>query len=235
MGRKMNIPDKKFIQETFDSITPHYDLLNQILSFGMAREWRKRASEILLADPGFLPRTILDLGCGTGKFLECFLKKKSWDKAVGVDFSSAMLQKAREAIPGNVLWLQEDFDKLPFSDSSFDLVVSAFTLRSVQNLPEFLMKVYRFLAPGGRAGFLELTRPQNFLHRLFFSPYLRIYLPMVGRLISGNSAAYQFLSQSVANFQSSEKILELMREVGFKNCGSKSFSFGAVTLMIANK
>jgi demethylmenaquinone methyltransferase/2-methoxy-6-polyprenyl-1,4-benzoquinol methylase len=231
----MPAPDKGFIRDAFDSITPRYDLLNQILSFGMSETWRKRSAEILLNDPGFSPKTILDLGCGTGKFLECFLKNRSWQSATGVDFSSAMLRKARATVGGNVMWLQQDFDALPFLDASFDLVISGFTLRSVQRLPEFLGTVLRILTPGGKAAFLDLTRPRNFWARFFFLPYLRFVLPLLGWLISGNRKAYDFLSGSIRKFQDPEKTVLLMQSLGYRDCTTKSFAFGAATLIIGEK
>ena len=231
----MPAPDKKFIREAFDSITPRYDMLNQILSFGMSEAWRKRSAEILLSGARFSPKTILDLGCGTGKFLECFLRRKPWESATGVDFSEAMLQKARETVPGNVMWLQEDFDSLPFLEASFDLVISGFTLRSVQKLPEFLGRVYRILTPGGKVAFLDLTRPRNFWVRLFFFPYLKFILPFLGWLWSGNRKAYDFLSGSVRKFQDPEDTIRLMQTLGYRDCTSKSFAFGAATLIIGTK
>jgi demethylmenaquinone methyltransferase / 2-methoxy-6-polyprenyl-1,4-benzoquinol methylase len=231
----MSTPDKEFIRGAFDSITPRYDLLNQVLSFGMSEAWRKRSAEIVLGISLFSPKTILDLGCGTGKFLECFLRKRSWESATGVDFSVAMLQKARETVPGNVMWLQEDFDSLPFLEASFDLVISGFTLRSVQKLPEFLGHVHRILTPGGKAAFLDLTRPKNFLARLLFYPYLKFVLPLLGWLISGNRKAYGFLSGSVRKFQPPEETMRLMRSAGYSDCTSKSFAFGAATLIIGTK
>jgi demethylmenaquinone methyltransferase/2-methoxy-6-polyprenyl-1,4-benzoquinol methylase len=231
----MPAPDKKFIQEAFDSITPRYDLLNQILSFGMSEAWRRRSAEILLSEPLFSPKTILDLGCGTGKFLECFLKKSSWQSATGVDFSEAMLRKARETVPGNVMWLREDFDALPFLDASFDLVISGFALRSVQKFPEFLGRVHRLLTPGGKVAFLDLTRPRSFWVRLFFFPYLKFVLPFLGWLLSGNRKAYDFLSGSVRKFQDPEETIRLMQTLGYRNPTSKSFAFGAATLIIGAK
>ena len=231
----MSAPDKQFIRNAFDSITPHYDLLNQVLSFGMSEAWRRQSAEILLSDPRFSPKTILDLGCGTGKFLECLLRKKSWESATGVDFSIAMLKKARETVSGNVMWLQEDFDSLPFLESSFDLVISGFTLRSVQDLPEFLDRVHHILTPGGRAAFLDLTRPRNFWIRLVFYPYLKFVLPILGWIFSGNREAYGFLSGSVRKFQSPDETLRLMQACGYRDCTSKSFAFGAATLIIGTK
>jgi demethylmenaquinone methyltransferase/2-methoxy-6-polyprenyl-1,4-benzoquinol methylase len=228
-------PDKKFIQASFDSITPRYDQLNQILSFGMSEAWRKQSTRIILADPGFSPKKILDLGCGTGKFLDCFLRNRPWENATGVDFSVAMLQKARETVRGNVLWLQEDFDSLPFLESSFDLVISGFTLRSVQKLPEFLNGVHRVLTPGGKAAFLDLTRPSNFWIRLFFYPYVKFILPLLGWLISGHLKAYGFLSGSVRQFQPPEETVKAMQAAGFRDLTTKSFAFGAATLIIGQK
>jgi demethylmenaquinone methyltransferase / 2-methoxy-6-polyprenyl-1,4-benzoquinol methylase len=231
----MPTPDKAFIRKAFDSITPRYDILNQILSFGMSNTWRKRSAEIVLSDPRFSPKTILDLGCGTGKFLECFLRKRSWESATGVDFSVAMLQKARETVSGNVMWLQEDFEALPFLDGSFDLVISGFTLRSVQKLPAFLGHVHRILTPGGKVAFLDLTRPRSFWLRLLFFPYLRFILPLLGWLLSGNRKAYGFLSASVRRFQAPEETMRLMQAAGYRDYTSKSFAFGAATLIIGTK
>lgn len=231
----MSVPDKAFIRAAFDSITPRYDLLNQVLSFGMSKSWRKQSAKILLQDPCFSPKTILDLGCGTGKFLECFLRSRSWDRAAGVDFSSAMLEKARRTVSGNVIWLQEDFDSLPFLDSSFDLVISGFTLRSVRKLPEFLNRVYHILDSGGKAAFLDLTRPRSFWVRWLFYPYLKFVLPLLGWILSGNRKAYGFLSGSVRKFQDPEETIRLMQSLGYRDCVSKSFAFGAATLIIGKK
>ncbi|MFH0985760.1 MAG: ubiquinone/menaquinone biosynthesis methyltransferase [Candidatus Omnitrophota bacterium] len=231
----MPAPDKTFIRNAFNSITPHYDALNQVLSFGMSEAWRRQSAAILFSDPRFSPKTLLDLGCGTGQFLKCFMKMRTWDNMTGVDFSDAMLEKARKTVLGNVSWLREDFDTLPFLGSSFDLVISGFTLRSVQKLPEFLDSVYRILTPGGKAAFLDLTRPRNFWVCLFFLPYLKFLLPFIGGLLSGNLEAYRFLSGSIRHFQSPEETVRLMRAAGFRDLTTKSFSFGTATLIIGTK
>ena len=239
-------PDKEFIRRTFDSISPRYDLLNQILSFGSADQWRRKAANLLLEggngsgtilgkQNGARPTAILDVGVGTGDFLKWFLKARSWERSVGTDFSAEMLERAKEKLPPSVELFSADFHELPFEDSSFDLIVSAFTLRSVQHMPRFLSGLFRILKPGGRVGFLDLTRPRNRLHKLLFFPYLRIFLPVMGWLISGHQTAYQFLSQSVDRFQTPEETMRLMADAGFKDCHSKSFSFGAATLIIGHK
>lgn len=227
--------DKESIRKIFDSISGRYDLLNQILSFGMSESWRRRSTEVILSDKDFLPKSILDIGCGTGKFLKCFLQRRSWERAAGIDFSQAMLEKARRTVRGNVVWLQEDFENMPFLDSSFDLVISGFTLRSVRKFPEFLSRVHHVLNPGGKAAFLDLTRPRSLWARILFFPYLKFILPLLGWVISGNRKAYDFLSDSVRSFQEPEETIRLMQSFGFRDCTTKSFAFGAATLIIGRK
>jgi|GEM_PF-319321 len=225
-------PNKEFIRDAFDSIAPKYDFLNAVLSFNLDDAWRCRARDLVLESS---QKTILDLGVGSGKFLECFLKKRSWTKAMGLDFSENMLLVARQNLPQNVALVQGDFHDLPFGASEFDLVVSAFTLRSVKDMPRFLNQVFKILTPGGRAAFLCLTRPSAWWAKLLFYPYLKIYLPMVGWIFTGKLKAYQFLSDSIASFQEPEKTAAEMRGAGFQDLQIHAFTFGAATLILGRK
>lgn len=228
-------PDRATLRGVFDSISPYYDLLNRILSFNAADRWRRRAKEVLDQKKLLSGEAILDLGVGTGDFLKEFLPSHSWKAAVGLDFSTAMMARAREKLPPEVGFVNADFQDLPFRDACFDLIISAFTLRSVRNMPRFLNGLYRIVRPGGAVVFLDLTRPGNFWHKLFFYPYLKFYLPLVGWLISGNFEAYRFLSRSVEHFQAPAETIALMEAAGFEDFSRKSFSFGAVTLIISRK
>ncbi len=225
-------PEKEFIREAFDSIAPKYDFLNTVLSFNLDDAWRLRSRELVLESS---QKTILDLGVGSGKFLECFLKTRTWDKAVGLDFSANMLAVARQNLPREVALVQGDFHDLPFGSGEFDLVVSAFTLRSVKDMPRFLGQVFKILTPGGRAAFLCLTRPSAWWAKLLFYPYLKIYLPIVGWIFSGQLKAYQFLSESIASFQEPAKTAAEMRDTGFLELQIHAFTFGAATLILGRK
>lgn len=225
-------PDREFIREAFDSIAPKYDFLNTVLSFKLDEAWRRRARDLVLEST---QQTILDLGVGSGKFLECFLQKRPWKKAVGLDFSVNMLTVARENLPPDVSLVQGDFHDLPFASVEFDLVVSAFTLRSVKDMPRFLSQIFRILTPGGKAAFLCLTRPTAWWAKLLFYPYLRLYLPLVGWIVSGKLKAYQFLSESIATFQEPQKTALDMRNVGFTDLEIHAFTFGSATLIIGRK
>lgn len=229
------LPDKDFIKEKFNTISPRYDFLNQILSLNLADAWRKKAADILMNEISSEASAVLDLGVGTGDFLKWFLKARNWARAVGVDFADEMLVRARGKLPASVELMDVDFQSLPFRYGDFDLVISSFTLRSVQDLRVFFREMARVLKPGGCVGLLELTRPRNLLCQFLFFPYVRFFLPFVGRLISGDPEAYQFLSESVRHFHSPEDIMNLLQNAGFESCRSFSFAFGAVTLMIGKK
>ena len=225
-------PDKAYIRRIFDSIAFRYDFLNSLLSFQLDQGWRKKSLDLVL-EPEH--QSILDLGVGTGKFLQLFLKAKSWKQAIGLDFSSRMLQSARKALPENVELISADFHEIPLKSASIDLIVSAFTLRSVKDMPGFLKEVYRLLAENGKAAFLCLTRPRNFFWKILYYPYLKFYLPLAGYFFSGDKQAYQFLSKSIQSFQDPEETAGMMREAGFQSLEIHSFTWGAATLIAGKK
>lgn len=225
-------PESRTIRQFFDSIAFRYDFLNQILSFRMDDGWRKKSKELIL-DRDY--RSLLDLGMGTGKFAEIFLQQKKWNKCVGLDFSSAMLEAARRQLPSQVGYVNGDFLNLPFESGSFDLVISAFTLRSVKNMKSFLEEIHKILTGGGKAAFLCLTRPTNPFFKIFYYPYLKVYLPLVGGIFSGNRKAYQFLADSILSFQEPELTAAMMKEIGFTNLKIYRFTFGSATLIMGNK
>lgn len=227
-------PPKETIRDFFDTIAPRYDPINTLLSLGLDETWRAKAVRMVL-DTGRKPLTILDLGVGTGKFLKGFLKNQSWELAAGLDFSSSMLQRAKIDLPESTGLIQGDIHELPFTNESFDLVVSSFTLRSVKDLPSFFRGVHRILRPCGRAAFLCLTRPTTFLMKPFYVPYLKFYLPFIGGLISSDRKAYRFLSESIQTFPSPDQVMGHLRTNGFSNVSARSFTFGISTLTVAEK
>ncbi len=225
-------PDKRDIRRIFDSIAARYDFLNTILSLNLDERWRIRARDLVLDGT---ERSLLDLGVGTGRFIRLFLAAKKWNRAAGLDFSSGMLQKARRELPSEVRLVSADFHDLPFHQDSFDLVISSFALRSVKDMPRFLAGIYDLLTERGKVALLCLTRPQNVLWKFFYYPYLNFYLPLVGRLISGNREAYQFLSKSVQTFQDPSKTVEMMRAAGFGSITVHPFTLGSATLILGKK
>ncbi len=194
--------------------------------------WRKKSKDLIL-DKDY--RSLLDLGMGTGKFAEIFLQEKKWDRCVGLDFSSSMLEAARQQLPKQVGYINGDFLNLPFEAESFNLVISAFTLRSVKDMNVFLKGIHKILTSGGKAAFLCLTRPTNPFFKILYYPYLKVYLPLVGGIFSGNRKAYEFLAESILSFQEPEMTAEAMRKIGFKGVQIHRFTFGSATLIMGNK
>lgn len=221
------------LRRFFDAIAFRYDFLNSLLSFRLDELWRKWSVELVLEKS--TAGSILDLGIGTGKFIQAFTDARQWKKLAGVDFSPQMLNAAKKILPSSIGLINADFQYLPFQKGSFDLVISAFTLRSVRQMPLFLQGIFEVLSEKGRAAFLCLTRPKNIFWRVFYFPYLKLYLPFIGGLISGNFRAYQFLADSILNFQEPEKTAEMMRRTGFRSVEIHRFSFGIATLIVGEK
>ena len=229
---KTATPDSYSIRRFFDSIAFRYDAMNHVLSFKLDDLWRKKSRDLLVSGH---EESVLDLGIGTGKFLASFCELKKWKKIAGLDFSSQMLESSKQILPKEVELVHGDFKDMPFQPNSFDLVISAFTLRSVQSLAPFFRQIHSFLKPRGKVGFLCLTRPTSFLWKLLYYPYLMIYLPLIGGLFSGNRDAYRFLSASILHFQAPEKTAEMLRETGFQKTEIHRFTFGTATLIIGEK
>ena len=227
-------PDKETIRGLFDHIAFRYDSLNRFLSLSIDESLRKRAVDLILGNSK-KEKSILDLGVGTGKFLARFLGKKSWEFAAGIDFSGEMLRRARAQLPTSCRLLQADIHDLPFEDETFDVVVSSFTLRSVKDRDRFFAEVRRVLRPRGKVGLLCLTRPSSWLGRTLYMPYLRIYLPFVGGLLTRDRIAYRFLSESIQAFPSFQEISQEMETCGFKNLHLFPFTFGISTLLVADR
>lgn len=229
---KPSSPDKHTIRRFFDDIAYRYDLLNSLLSLKLDDYWRAEASKAILEGG---EQAVLDLGVGTGKFLEIFLSKRDFKTAAGLDFSLNMLRKARTVLPSNVRLVSGDFHSLPFAKGSFDLVISSFTLRSVKDMQLFVNEIYEILTSHGKAAFLCLTRPSNPLWRALYYPYLNLYLPFVGKVFSGNQEAYQFLSKSIQEFQEPGVTVGLLRRSGFQTIRIQQLTMGVATLIIAKK
>ncbi len=231
-------PDPKAIEDLFSSIAPRYDLLNTLLSFSIDGAWRSKTVRLALKRFLGSERTrrarLLDLGTGTGKLLAAFWRTGRLESAVGLDLSGPMLERAVQSAPA-AEWVRANSLALPFRDGSFDVVSSAFALRSLPDLPRFFAECFRVLAPGGCVALLELTRPRSWWMRLAYVPYLKFYLPILGRLVSRHPNAYRFLSQSILAFQSPESLRRGLGEAGFGEVEVFSLTGGAATLLLGTR
>jgi len=234
--KNKNASKKQQVAEMFNNISPKYDLLNHLLSLGIDIVWRKKAVRLLKDDN---PKEILDIATGTGDFaIEA--QKLNPDRIVGVDISEGMLkvgnEKLRKMGLDDVIHLQKgDSEGLDFSDNSFDAVIAAFGVRNFENLTLGLANMYRVLRPDCRVVILEFSKPRIFPFKQIFNLYFRFVLPMVGRSISSDSAAYSYLPESVMAFPEGEAFLEILSNTGFRDARALPLTFGISTIYTARK
>jgi demethylmenaquinone methyltransferase/2-methoxy-6-polyprenyl-1,4-benzoquinol methylase len=224
----------------FDKITPRYDLLNRILSFGRDLFWRRALSHrtILLSYPG----SFLDLATGTGDQLLALRDFWPYALLTGLDFSPNMLKLAKEKINKKLpseeeisLVLGDAYDA-PFAPESFDSISISFGLRNLPDRPKIYKEVLKLLKPGGRFLVLELF----FDERSFLSPIHRFHLKTVtpflaSKLFKGRKKAYEYLARSVLDFPHPSVILTEMEDAGFKVPDYETFTFGSCMLVWGQK
>lgn len=228
------------VREMFTRIAPRYDLLNHLLSAQMDRRWRARTAAELQHILQREDATVLDLCCGTGD-LAFSLARKGKARIVGADFSHTMLVRARAKSEfestqrWRVPFFEADALRLPFADSSFDLVTTAFGFRNLANYQAGLQEILRVLKPGGTLGILEFTEPAPGLMGDAYRLYMHKVLPKIGGMISGDSATYAYLPKSVARFFRPDELKNLMAAVGYKDVRYRLMTFGSVALHVGAK
>lgn len=223
------------VREMFTSIAPRYDLLNHVLSMNVDRLWWSRASRTfrhILSRPD---ARVLDLCCGTGDMTFALMREagKATPRIAGADFSHAMLQRATaksqtrdSSVPA---WIEADALNLPFPDSHFDLVTSAFGFRNLADYDAGLREIARVLRPDGECGILDFGEPKGTLGALY-RIYFKEVLPRIGTVISGVRGPYAYLPASVERFPSPDEMLDRMRQAGFSDPRWTPYTFGIAGL-----
>jgi demethylmenaquinone methyltransferase / 2-methoxy-6-polyprenyl-1,4-benzoquinol methylase len=215
----------------FTAIAPRYDLLNHVLSCNIDRLWWRRTAKAFAHVLAREQPHVLDLCCGTGDMALALQRVSSARSRVcGVDFSPAMLQRARQKSRRTwITWVEADALNLPFGDGSFDLVTSAFGFRNLADYDSGLREIARVLKPGGEVGILDFGMPRGIIGR-FYRLYFRRVLPALGTLISGVPGPYAYLPASVERFPSSAEMLIRMRAAGFGDVSWSPYTFGIAGL-----
>lgn len=225
----------KQVEAMFDNIAPAYDFMNRAMTLGIDRAWRRKVVEQVAA---CAPARVLDIATGTGD-LTIALARAIPDAAVtGADLSAGMLavgrRKVEEAgLDGRVSLMQADCMHLPFDTGSFDAVTVAFGVRNFEHLLQGYTEMRRVLRPGGRLVVLELSVPPSAFVLPFYRFYTRCIIPLAGRLVSGDPAAYRYLPQSIAAMPQGADMLRLMAEAGFTDNRLRRLSLGVATIYTA--
>ncbi|MCK6576832.1 MAG: class I SAM-dependent methyltransferase [Anaerolineae bacterium] len=217
-----------YVQGMFDRIAGRYNLMNRLMTFGQDMRWRRFVIARAALKPG---DRLLDLATGTGDIAFEGLRQTPGIQAVGGDFSIGMMQVGRGLPLGDqVLWNGADALNLPYPDGIFDAVVSGYLLRNVIDIPRALAEQKRVLKPGGRIVTLDTSPPPNNLLRPFVLFHLKTVIPTLGRLISGNADAYEYLPESTQAFKTPDELKALMQAAGFANVTYKTFMFGTMAV-----
>jgi demethylmenaquinone methyltransferase/2-methoxy-6-polyprenyl-1,4-benzoquinol methylase len=229
------------VGELFSVIARHYDLLNDLQSFGLHRRWKRRVAELAAVQPG---NRALDLCCGTGDI--SFALAQRGAETTGLDFSPQMLEVAKVRseklksptsnphlqIPN---FIQGDAQQIPFPDNSFDIVTVGYGLRNLTSWERGLEEMRRVARPGARLIVLDFGKPPNALWRAIYFAHLRCSVPLMGWLFCGNAQAYAYILESLKNYPAQLAVAEKMRELNLKNVRVINLLGGAMAINYGEK
>jgi len=216
----------------FDRIAGRYDTVNTVLSAGTDGGWRRRAARATELKTG---GSALDVACGSGKLTaELARLAGRGGRVLGLDFSPQMLEVARREHSG-LEFVEGDALHLPFDDGRFDASTIAFGLRNLADPRQGLAEMLRVLRRGGRAVVLEFVKPPRGVVGSAYRLYLRAVLPVVGGLISGDRAAYRYLSDTVDSYRTAEELVELAIAAGWWRVRYQALSMGTVGLLTGTR
>lgn len=217
-----------YVQNMFDRIAAKYNLMNRLMTFGQDLRWRRFVIQQARLKPG---ERLLDLATGTGDIAFEALKQTPTAHVIGGDFSLGMMVVGQHQPMGErVQWSGADALNLPFPDDSFDAVTAGYLMRNVIDIPRAFAEQKRILKPGGRLVILDTSPPPDNLLKPFILIHLKYIIPILGRLISGNADAYEYLPESTQQFKTPDELAALMREAGFREVQYKRFMFGTMAV-----
>jgi len=216
------------VRRMFDAIAGRYDLMNRVMTFGQDQRWRRCVVSSARARAS---GAALDLATGTGDIAALLAETSPSLRVVGGDFSLKMLEQAKRRFSGRpIVWHACDANDLPFADGTFSAVTFGYLLRNVDDAERVLREVCRVLEPGGRAVCLDTTPPSRNIFYPLVRLYLRFGIPLLGRLLANDKAAYAYLTGSTMAFHDAETLARLFASAGFANVGYKKFMLGTIAV-----
>jgi len=222
----------RHVREVFDSVADDYDLMNDLMSFGIHRLWKRYAISMAGLRPG---QQVLDLASGTGDLARLMAPEVGDSGHVVLsDINAAMLANGRSqlidrGVTGNVSFALANAEQLPFPDNHFDLVSIAFGLRNVTDKQRALDSMFRTLRPGGRLLVLEFSKPASALKPAYDFYSFKV-LPQLGRLIAKDENSYRYLAESIRMHPDQDTLQDMMEQAGFEDCDYHNLSGGIVAI-----
>ena len=227
----------RHVRDVFDSVASNYDIMNDLMSGGLHRLWKRYTVDQAAVRPG---QQVLDLAGGTGDLAQKFAPiVGSTGQVVLADINHSMLVEGRKrlinaGVSGNLTITQVNAEQLPFAAASFDCITIAFGLRNVTDKQAALRSMLRTLKPGGKALVLEFSKPSAALKPVYDLYSFRI-LPLIGKLVAKDESSYQYLAESIRMHPDQEALLEMMQDAGFERCRYHNLAGGIVALHVGYK
>jgi demethylmenaquinone methyltransferase/2-methoxy-6-polyprenyl-1,4-benzoquinol methylase len=224
---------ERHVRDVFDSVASRYDIMNDLMSLGIHRLWKRHTIELAGVRRG---QRVLDLAAGTGDLSERFAGIVGMEgEVVFTDINAAMLTRGRDrlmdaGVAGNLHYAQVNAEALPFPDNHFDCITIGFGLRNVTHKQRALEEMFRVLRPGGRALVLEFSHPGSRPLSKAYDLYSFSVLPALGRLIAGDSESYRYLAESIRMHPNQETLQTMMEQAGLERCDFFNLSGGIVAI-----
>lgn len=226
------------VGQVFSSVASRYDIMNDLMSMGVHRLWKRYAVDLCAIRPG---QVILDIAGGTGDLTRLLARKTGQSGQVTlVDINPDMLRNGRErltntGVVGNVDYVLANAEHLPFPENYADCITVAFGLRNMTDKPAALQSMFRVLKPGGRLVILEFSKPTSALLKSFYDVYSFKVLPQIGRCVAGDSDSYRYLVESIRKHPDQETLKAMIESCGFNDCEYFNLSNGIVAVHRAYK
>jgi demethylmenaquinone methyltransferase/2-methoxy-6-polyprenyl-1,4-benzoquinol methylase len=221
--------DPDDVSKMFDDVANRYDFLNDLLSLGRTKAWRRAVTSIIAPKPGM---KILDIAAGTGSSSRPLVDKGA--EVTALDFSQGMIGQGRKQNK-NINFVQGDALKLPFEDNSFEVTTISFGLRNTSSTEIALKEALRVTKDGGRIVVAEFSHPVNPIFKKIYLNYLMKALPVIVKKISKNPDAYIYLADSIRAWPDQAELASIMRDSGFKSVAWQDLTFGIVAVHIGYK
>ena len=220
---------KGLVQNVFNQVYDRYDLMNDVMSLGIHRLWKKSMISTMNPSPN---QKLIDVACGTGDIAKLFLNHVHESSQITcVDPNKGMIKKGKEKLNKfkNLNWVIAPAEKLPIKNDLFDFYTISFGLRNTKSLDNALAEAYRVLKPGGRYLCLEFSKIQNSNLNFIYKSYSKL-IPSLGKLIVGEKEPYEYLIKSIESFVNQDELIYLMKKNNFKKCTYRNLSGGIVSV-----
>lgn len=221
--------DPDDVSKMFDDVAHRYDFLNDLLSLGRTKAWRRVVTAIISPKSGM---KILDIAAGTGSSSKPLVDKGA--DVIALDFSEGMLAAGRKRHK-NIKFQQGDALKLPFDENTFDVTTISFGLRNTSDTTAALKEALRVTKKSGRIVVCEFSHPSNKIFRSIYLKYLMRALPVIAKKVSKNPAAYIYLAESIKAWPNQSSLAQIMRQAGWEAVSWQDLTFGIVAVHIGYK